>query len=42
MAKTKIDELSTLLKDLESTTPNIEASAVVSVEGLMENCCNSN
>ncbi|MGC1123179.1 MAG: roadblock/LC7 domain-containing protein [Candidatus Methanofastidiosia archaeon] len=35
MAKTKTDELNALLKDLEGTTPDIEASAVVSVEGLM-------
>ena len=36
MAKrTKTEELSALLKDLEATTPDIEASAVVSVDGLM-------
>jgi predicted regulator of Ras-like GTPase activity (Roadblock/LC7/MglB family) len=33
--KTKTEELNTLLKDLEATTPDIEASAVVSVDGLM-------
>ncbi|MBU7017182.1 MAG: roadblock/LC7 domain-containing protein [Theionarchaea archaeon] len=33
--KSKIEELTTLLKDLEGTTPDIEASAVVSVDGLM-------
>jgi predicted regulator of Ras-like GTPase activity (Roadblock/LC7/MglB family) len=36
MAKTsRVERLTTLLKDLESTTPDIEASAVVSVDGLM-------
>jgi predicted regulator of Ras-like GTPase activity (Roadblock/LC7/MglB family) len=35
MAKTKTEELNALLKDLEGTTPDIEASAVVSVDGLM-------
>ena len=33
--KSKVEELTTLLKDLEATTPDIEASAVVSVDGLM-------
>ncbi|MBU7013832.1 MAG: roadblock/LC7 domain-containing protein [Theionarchaea archaeon] len=33
--KSRVEELSTLLKDLEATTPDIEASAVVSVDGLM-------
>ncbi|MBU7024160.1 MAG: roadblock/LC7 domain-containing protein [Theionarchaea archaeon] len=33
--KSKVDELTSLLKDLEATTPDIEASAVVSVDGLM-------
>ncbi len=33
--KSKVEELTTLLKDLEGTTPDIEASAVVSVDGLM-------
>ena len=33
--KTKVEELTGLLKDLEATTPDIEASAVVSVDGLM-------
>jgi hypothetical protein len=33
--KPKIEELTDLLKDLEATTPDIEASAVVSVDGLM-------
>lgn len=33
--KSKVDELTGLLKDLEATTPDIEASAVVSVDGLM-------
>lgn len=33
--KTKVEELTDLLKDLEATTPDIEASAVVSVDGLM-------
>jgi predicted regulator of Ras-like GTPase activity (Roadblock/LC7/MglB family) len=31
----KTEELTALLKDLEATTPDIEASAVVSVDGLM-------
>ncbi|MGD2247892.1 MAG: roadblock/LC7 domain-containing protein [Candidatus Methanofastidiosia archaeon] len=35
MAKSKTEQLTTLLKDLEATTPDIEASAVVSVDGLM-------
>ncbi|MBU7017608.1 MAG: roadblock/LC7 domain-containing protein [Theionarchaea archaeon] len=35
MAKSKVEELTNLLKDLEGTTPDIEASAVVSVDGLM-------
>jgi predicted regulator of Ras-like GTPase activity (Roadblock/LC7/MglB family) len=35
MAKSKIEELTDLLKDLEATTPDIEASAIVSVDGLM-------
>ncbi|KYK29613.1 MAG: hypothetical protein AYK19_19545 [Theionarchaea archaeon DG-70-1] len=33
--KSKIEELTNLLKDLEAITPDIEASAVVSVDGLM-------
>lgn len=33
--KSRVEELSTLLKNLEVTTPDIEASAVVSVDGLM-------
>ncbi|MBU7047371.1 MAG: roadblock/LC7 domain-containing protein [Theionarchaea archaeon] len=33
--KSKVLELTDLLKDLEATTPDIEASAVVSVDGLM-------
>ncbi|MGD2249877.1 MAG: roadblock/LC7 domain-containing protein [Candidatus Methanofastidiosia archaeon] len=33
--KSKTEELADLLKDLEATTPDIEASAVVSVDGLM-------
>jgi predicted regulator of Ras-like GTPase activity (Roadblock/LC7/MglB family) len=33
--KSKTELLTILLKDLESTTPDIEASAVVSVDGLM-------
>lgn len=33
--KSKIEELTNLLKELEATTPDIEASAVVSVDGLM-------
>jgi len=36
MAKrSRTDELNRLLKDLEATTPDVEASAVVSVDGLM-------
>ncbi|KYK34933.1 MAG: hypothetical protein AYK19_11450 [Theionarchaea archaeon DG-70-1] len=35
MAKSKTEQLTALLKDLEATTPDIEASAVVSVDGLM-------
>lgn len=35
MAKSKVEKLTDLLKDLEATTPDIEASAVVSVDGLM-------
>ncbi|KYK38076.1 MAG: hypothetical protein AYK18_08175 [Theionarchaea archaeon DG-70] len=34
-AKSKTEELTDLLKELEATTPDIEASAVVSVDGLM-------
>lgn len=33
--KSRVEKLTTLLKDLEGTTPDIEASAVVSVDGLM-------
>ncbi|KYK36368.1 MAG: hypothetical protein AYK19_01090 [Theionarchaea archaeon DG-70-1] len=33
--KSRTDELNRLLKDLEATTPDVEASAVVSVDGLM-------
>jgi len=33
--KSEVEELTNLLKDLEATTPDIEASAVVSVDGLM-------
>ncbi|MBU7044545.1 MAG: roadblock/LC7 domain-containing protein [Theionarchaea archaeon] len=33
--KSKVEKLTDLLKDLEATTPDIEASAVVSVDGLM-------
>ncbi|MBU7023280.1 MAG: roadblock/LC7 domain-containing protein [Theionarchaea archaeon] len=33
--KSKVEELTDLLKDLDATTPDIEASAVVSVDGLM-------
>jgi len=33
--KSRVEELTELLKDLEATTPDIEASAVVSVDGLM-------
>ena len=35
MAQSKIDKLTQVLKDLEATTPDIEASAIVSVDGLM-------
>jgi predicted regulator of Ras-like GTPase activity (Roadblock/LC7/MglB family) len=35
MAKSRTEQLTILLKDLEATTPDIEASAVVSVDGLM-------
>ena len=35
MPKSKTEALTDLLKDLEATTPDIEASAVVSVDGLM-------
>lgn len=35
MMTSKTEELTRLLKDLEATTPDIEASAVVSVDGLM-------
>ncbi|MBU7044405.1 MAG: roadblock/LC7 domain-containing protein [Theionarchaea archaeon] len=33
--KSRVEELTGLLKDLEATTTDIEASAVVSVDGLM-------
>ena len=33
--KSKVEELTDLLKELEGTSPDIEASAVVSVDGLM-------
>ena len=33
--RTKIEELTNLLKNLEAATPDVEASAVVSVDGLM-------
>jgi hypothetical protein len=33
--KSRVEELTELLKELEATTPDIEASAVVSVDGLM-------
>lgn len=33
--KPKVEELTDLLEDLEAMTPNTEASAVVSVDGLM-------
>ena len=33
--KSKVEALTDLLKGLEATTPDIEASAVVSVDGLM-------
>jgi hypothetical protein len=36
MAKrSRVEELTDILKELEATTPDIEASAVVSVDGLM-------
>ncbi len=35
MAQSKIERLTYMLKELEATTPDIEASAVVSVDGLM-------
>ena len=35
MSPTKRDRLNEILKDLEATTSDIEASAVVSVDGLM-------
>lgn len=35
MAKSRTEQLTTLLKNFEGTTPDIEASAVVSVDGLM-------
>ena len=35
MAQSKRDRLTQILKDLEATTPDIEASAIVSVDGLM-------
>jgi predicted regulator of Ras-like GTPase activity (Roadblock/LC7/MglB family) len=35
VAMSKTEELTALLKDLEATTPDIEASAIVSVDGLM-------
>jgi predicted regulator of Ras-like GTPase activity (Roadblock/LC7/MglB family) len=35
MAQSKRERLTQTLKDLEATTPDIEASAVVSVDGLM-------
>jgi predicted regulator of Ras-like GTPase activity (Roadblock/LC7/MglB family) len=33
--KSRVEELTDLLKDLEAMTPDIQASAVVSVDGLM-------
>ncbi len=33
--KSKVEELTDLLKDLEATAPDVEASAVVSLDGLM-------
>lgn len=33
--KSKVEELTDFLKDLEASTPDVEASAVVSVDGLM-------
>lgn len=35
MALSKREKLAQVLKDLEATTPDIEASAIVSVDGLM-------
>jgi predicted regulator of Ras-like GTPase activity (Roadblock/LC7/MglB family) len=35
MVQSKRDRLTQILKDLEATTPDIEASAIVSVDGLM-------
>jgi predicted regulator of Ras-like GTPase activity (Roadblock/LC7/MglB family) len=35
MALSKREKLTQVLKDLEATTPDIEASAIVSVDGLM-------
>ncbi len=35
MPQSKKDRLNEILKELEATTPDIEASAVVSVDGLM-------
>ncbi len=35
MAQSKREILNQILKDLEATTPDIEASAIVSVDGLM-------
>lgn len=35
MTKSRTEQLTTLLKNFEGTTPDIEASAVVSVDGLM-------
>ncbi len=35
MAQSKIERLTYMLKELEATTPDIEASAVVSIDGLM-------
>lgn len=33
--KSKVEELTSLLKDFEAAAPDVEASAVVSVDGLM-------
>lgn len=33
--KTRVQNLTELLKDLEATTPDVEASAVVSIDGLI-------
>lgn len=33
--KSKVEELTDLLKDLEATAPDVEASAVVSLDGMM-------